>query len=239
MPIPPKTRVVASADAARLVDTLKDVSVIVESVYRDIEDCILCRASVSLDKMKARGNTIGKLINEALFQARRIEQNLGAECQMNKDTILAVHENSSARLPSADEMSVDTNLGRIVKDGFLIPRFGMSKCLESIRAAKPKDGQNWINESRANRCFGFRGSEANFLKSWMNMQFYYGTNEEVETYGILSYDSRKRAFNYNALKDFAERYYLTFYLWQVELFRIGNKAFVVDDGEKYLLHKGK
>ena len=237
MAIPPKTRVLASADAARLVDVLKDVSELAECVYKDIEDCLLCRSSLSLDKIKTHRNRIRKLINEALFQARRMEQGLGDECKMNSDTILAVHENRDARLPKTDELTIDTNLGRLVKDGFLIPRVGLIKCLESIKAAKPKDNQDWINESRANRCFGFRGSEANFLKSWMNLQYYYGTNEEVETYGILLYDSRKRAFNYSSLKDFAERYYKLFFLWQVELLRLGKRAFVVDDGEKYLLHK--
>lgn len=237
MPIPPKNRIVSAADAARLVDMLKEVGRLAEDVYRDIEDCLYFRSTMSPDKMTAHRERILKTINETLFQARRLEQNLSAECQMNCDTIKAVHENKNARLPTAGEMTVDTNLGRLVKDGFLIPRFGLAKCLESIKAVKPKDNSNWINESRANKCFGFRGSEANFLKSWMNMQYYHGTHDEVETYGILSYDSRKRAFNYNALKTFAEQYYTRFYLWQVELLRLGRRAFVVDDGEKYLTHK--
>ena len=238
MAIPPKKRILASADAARLVDVLKDVSESAESVYKDIEDCLLCRSALSLDKITTHRNRIRKLLNEALFHARRMEQGLGDECPMNCDTILAVHENQYARLPKPDEMTTDTNLGRLVKDGFLIPRFGLTKCLESINSAKPKDNLWWINESRANKCFGFRGSEANFLKSWMNLQYYYGTKEEVETYGILVYDSRKRAFKYSSLKDFAERYYREFFLWQVELLRLGKRAFVVDDGEKYLLRKG-
>ncbi|MBO6031797.1 MAG: hypothetical protein J6Q22_10115 [Prevotella sp.] len=237
MPIPPKRRTIASADAARLVDILKQAGEWVEEAYRDIDDFIRYRSSLSYDKLMSHRDKISKHLNESLFYARKIEQDLGEECNMNSDTIRSVHENGTVRIPLENDMTVDTNLGRLVKDGFLIPRVGYSQCLEYLKSVKPKDESNWINESRANKCFGFRGSEANFLKSWMNIQFYHGTNDVVETYGILSYDSRKRAFKYDELKSFADRYYSLFFLWQVGLLRKRRKAFVIEDGEKYLLHK--
>lgn len=235
MPIPPKKRVLSSADVASLVDKLMAASELVERVYRNLEDFTLFRATITPHKLKSDCEKIRKVMNDSLYYAKRMERLLGDESNMNSDTIQSVHENGANGIPEKDKMSLDTNLGRLVKDGFLIPRFGLDKCLECIKAAKPKDESDWINESRANKCFGFRGSEANFLKSWMNMQFYHGSNVQVETYGILSYDSRRRAFKYGDLKNFASRYYALFYLWQVELFRKGKKAFVIDDGEKYLL----
>lgn len=232
MPTPPKKRVVASADAAMLVDKLQELSDWFNVIHSDIEDVIRFRSLPN--KLKTDRERFQKILNEGIFQAKKIEHGLGEECQMNFDAILNTHKNGTTGLPPKDKMTIDTDLGKSVGNGWLIPRVGRAECLARIAAAKPKTKFNFIPESVANKCFGFTGSESNFLRSWMNVQFYHGTRDEVETYGSLSYDSRRRGFKYDDVKTFAEVYYPNFYLWQVELFRMKQKAFVECNGEKEL-----
>lgn len=144
-------------------------------------------------------------------------------------------KNKTLKLPDPSQITIDTDLGFAIGSGWLLPRVGRAACLAAIKDKKPRGNYDWLSATDANRCFGFGGTQANFLLNWMSVHYYSNSQKVVETYGSIVYNAEMNRFTWSGINLFANTYYSMFYVRQAKLRCEGKRMFEKKDGTLFLI----